>query len=110
MMREMRKEMRSERLQKGIHMTIDDNVNKMGKKINNEGNISCSSNSFSILDDDFIIEKAVKMGINMKSDDFMTVNMLKDMVAARNVFNIKHQENLKQPIISDHDIISNVDD
>jgi hypothetical protein len=82
----------------------------MGKKINNEGNISCSSNSFSILDDDFIIEKAVKMGINMKSDDFMTVNMLKDMVAARNVFNIKHQENLKQPIISDHDIISNVDD
>lgn len=110
-MKEMREDMRrSDRLQKGVYLTTEDNMAKMGRKRNIEGNKSPSTDSFSILDDEVIISRASKMGAPINVEDFSTINMLRDIEKARIVLILKHQESLKQVCDTNNNIsIANMD-
>jgi hypothetical protein len=87
---------RSERLKEDILLTIEDKVNMMTKKWNIEGNPQTSSNSFSVLDDKVIVIRVNKMGAHVNPNAFDTINMLRDLEAARTALNEKAKVNLQQ--------------
>ena len=65
-----------------------------------EGTSTPSSNSFSILNNAEILANTVAMGVDMKTDDFDSINILRNMEDVRNALHIKqNQQNVCSPII-----------
>jgi hypothetical protein len=67
------------------------------KKRTNEGTTINSSNSFSILGHDDIIDKGIHMGVNLGSCDYESIDMLKDLENAR----LALHEKMKATVTSD---------
>ena len=89
----------SERIQQAMVM---DNLSlgQSSKKRTLEGTSSPSSNSFSILNNAEILAKSVAMGVDMKTDDFDSINILRNTENARNaIHNKQSQQDVCSPII-----------
>lgn len=61
----------------------------LSKKRTLEGNIDLS-NSFSILDnDELLVQKCISMGVKLDDNNFVAINLLKDLEYARIALNQK---------------------
>ena len=82
-------------------MVMDNlSLGQSSKKRTLEGTSSPSSNSFSILNNAEILANTIAMGVDMKTDDFDSINILRNMEDVRNALHIKqNQQNVCSPII-----------
>ena len=87
----------SERIQMNMMEKLSGNQDKNNKKRTNEGITINSSNSFSILGHDDIIDKGIHMGVNLGSCDYESIDMLKDLENAR----LALHEKMKATVTSD---------
>jgi hypothetical protein len=61
-----------------------------------EGNNSVNSNSFSVLQDDEILSKALEIGIDVSSLPLNTINQLRDLEIAR--YNLAKKQSMKNKV------------
>lgn len=112
LLKEQRVERRwSERIQKNLasggEVIPPTSINKDGKE---KGNTIQLNNSFSILDNDEIIERSLNMGIMLNNDEFAAIDLIKDLEAARQALNQKHLNVLKQTTQTETDPVTSESD
>ena len=82
----------SERIQKAMNMEGKPQ-GKSSNKRSLEGNINTSSNFFSILSNDDLVDKSIAMGVNINCGDYSSIDMLRNLEDARNaLYNKKIQQ------------------
>ena len=88
---------------------------KSSNKRSLEGNINTSSNSFSILSNDDLVDKSIAMGVNINCGDYSSIDMLRNLEDARNaLYNKKIQQEecviSSEPPLEVSDLITQEDD
>jgi hypothetical protein len=78
---------------------------------NLQGNVSVNANSFSVLQDDVILDKALEIGIDAASLPLATIHLLKDLESARdNLTNKQIIKNANSKIVEIENEDSGEDD
>jgi hypothetical protein len=97
MLRSLREERRaSERIQKGMMEAGSKLDHPANKKRSLEGNTVQTSNAFSALADNEVVDRSNSMGVVLNDTNFESINILKDLETARFALNKKLQDNLNQ--------------
>ena len=73
----------------------------VGSKRNAEGNIT-NHNSFSVLDNDIVMNLSNLMGVKVTENDFSTIDLLAEMENARLLL---HQKNVSQNSVFNQDLL-----
>jgi hypothetical protein len=81
------------------------------KEKNLEGNDTVNANSFSVLHDDVILDKALEIGIDVASIPLTTIHLLKDLDSARdNLANKKFIKNVVSKVVEIENVNSGEED
>jgi hypothetical protein len=81
------------------------------KEKNLEGNVTVNVNSFSVLQDDVILDKALEIGIDAASLPLATIHLLKDLESARdNLINKQVIKNASSKVVGIENVISGEED
>lgn len=73
----------SSRLRKEMALTTEDKITRMGKKRNLEGTNLNLENSFSVLEDNEIMQLSRNMGIEIDDSNFAAIDFMKELEIAR---------------------------